>query len=413
MNYLQSLLQILNRNIPTSSLEEFVSEFKIEDWDQILIEASKQGLKPVLLDSFENQGILQFVPDVMVKSLKDFNLSIAGRNMRILHHAGIILSALQNQKIEVIVLKGLYLIESVYKSIGMRNFGDLDLLIRREDLKAALTVMRGMGFQLSTWYDAEASNKDIKHIPPMIKPNAPLVELHWSILEEAAPFAIDIKGLWKRSIPARIAGTEVRSLSYEDLILHLCIHQTYQHQLKGGLRNLVDIAQILETVNDQIDWIKLISIAKTWGVERVIVITFTLLDDILGVEIPKFVFDQLASDTFDIKILSYAKSQILSHGDATFSMTPDLAAFSATEGLIPKIKLVLSRIFLPRHVMARLFNVPPQSPRIYLYYCVRFKELYLLYSCSARRLLKKDPSLISGAENEQMRESLVIWMENR
>ena len=103
---------------------------------------------------------------------------------------------------------------------------------------------------------------------------------------------------------------------------------------------------------------------------------------------------------------------MLTHEDSTISLTPDLAALSYTERFFDKVKLILSRIFLPRRVIARLYNVSPQSPRVYLYYGVRFKELFLLYSSSVMRLLRKDLSLLSSVENEQMRESLVIWMEN-
>jgi hypothetical protein len=413
MNYRQSLLEILNKNIPASTVNELVSEFESNDWEQILLEADKQGLKLILLDRLKRQGVLQFVPDKSLKVLKEANLFVAARNMRILHHAGGILQAFNEHNLNVIVLKGIYLIEAVYRSIGMREFGDLDLLIPKKDLQKAVNIMKGLGYQLTTWYDEKDPNRDIKHIPPMIKQNAPTVELHWSILEEAAPFNIDVEGIWERAIPTRIADIEVLSLSYEDLILHLCIHQTYQHRLIGSLRNYIDIVKVIEKFDGQINWEKLIHIAKSWGVDRVIWITFNLLDDILGVRLPKSVKDQLLSDPIDLITVAQAKTLLFSYPDGMIIVTPDLAKLSSSDGFLSKIKLILSRIFLPRRVMARLYNISPNSFNVYYYYIVRFKKLYKHYGTSAWRLLNKDASLLSSAENEQMRGSLIDWMGKR
>jgi hypothetical protein len=67
-----------------------------------------------------------------------------------------------------------------------------------------------------------------------VKKGAPIVELHWTILEEEEPFSIDVEAMWARSVPAEIAGVGVRGLSVEDLLLHLSLHLTYQHRLAGG-----------------------------------------------------------------------------------------------------------------------------------------------------------------------------------
>ena len=99
----------------------------------------------------------------------------------------------QGAGIEVIVLKGLYLVEHIYPSIGLRTFGDLDLLVRKERLADALVVMQGLGYKLSTWYDPREANTDIKHLPPLEKVDAPTVEMHWTILEEDEPFSIDTR----------------------------------------------------------------------------------------------------------------------------------------------------------------------------------------------------------------------------
>jgi len=144
------------------------------------------------------------------RKLRAETLQATARNMFMLHHAGIMLKALRERGLDVIALKGLYLIEAVYPNIGARTFDDLDLLLKRTDLPAALEVMRGLGYALSTWYDPADPNRDIKHLPPLMKDGAPIVELHWTILEEEEPFHIHVEGLWARSQPVEIAGVSAR-----------------------------------------------------------------------------------------------------------------------------------------------------------------------------------------------------------
>lgn len=89
--------------------------------------------------------VKSLVPSDLKQNLRDAYLQATARNMVILHHAGTVLKALSERGLEVIVLKGLYLAEVVYSGIGLRTFEDIDLLLRRRDLPAALEVMRGRG----------------------------------------------------------------------------------------------------------------------------------------------------------------------------------------------------------------------------------------------------------------------------
>ena len=48
--------------------------------------------------------------------------------------------------IEVIVLKGASLVESVYGNPALRQMGDVDLLVREGDFKAAVDVLKKDGY---------------------------------------------------------------------------------------------------------------------------------------------------------------------------------------------------------------------------------------------------------------------------
>jgi len=91
-------------------------------------------------------------------------------------------------------------------------------------------------------------------------------------------------------------------------------------------------------------------------------------------------------------------------------MTPDLAELATKKRLFSKIKLILSRVFLPKQTLARLYGVPPKSIRIYGCYFKRFWQLVRRYGDSVKRITKKDQRVLSSAENEQAVSRLRQWM---
>ena len=197
----------------------------------MLENAARHGVELVLYDRLRVDETKELVPARVLEHLRETYLGAAARNTVMLHHAAAILNALKAEGIDVIVLKGLFLVENIYASIGLRTFSDLDLLVRRERLADALSVMQGLGYKLFTWYDPNVQYTDIKHIPPLEKPGYPTVDVHSIILEEDEPFTIDTDRLWQRVIPATAAGAGVLALGLENMVLHLCLHFTYPAQV--------------------------------------------------------------------------------------------------------------------------------------------------------------------------------------
>jgi hypothetical protein len=270
--------------------------------------------------------------------------------------------------------------------------------------------MQNQGYRLSTWYDPQAQNTDIKHLPPLEKAQHPTLELHWSILEEDEPFAIEAAGLWERAVEATIAGVKTRALDPEDLLLHLSLHFTYQHRLRGGLRNLYDIAEVLEQRSAKMNWQKLLATAQQWGVQRVTWLTFQLLKAITRVPAPKEVMTALLPEGADSSAASAALEQAGSLAEAWASLTPDLAAFSAAD-FFGKIKLLIQRVFIPPGVLAREYNINPASPLIMVYYLTRLRDLWRRYARSGWRMVAGQEAALAGADFEQQNNRLREWMK--
>ena len=391
------------------TLAEKTSPLAPEDWRALLEEAEKRALTLTLYYRLRVAHGEALVPEWVWEHLQTVYLAATARNMVMLHHAAGILRTLQERGIEVIVLKGLYLVEQVYPEIGLRTFSDLDLLVRREQLADALTLMQNQGYRLSTWYDPQAQNTDIKHLPPLEKAQYPTLELHWSILEEDEPFEIEAAGLWERAVETTIAGVKTRALDSEDFLLHLALHFTYQHRLRGGLRNLYDIAEVLEQRMARMNWQKLLATAQQWGAQRVTWLTFQLVEGVTGVTAPKEVMTALLPEGADSSAVGAALEQAGSLDDAWAGLTPDLAAFSAA-GFFGKIKLLIQRVFISHRVLAREYNINPASPLIMVYYLARVRDLWGRYARSGWRIVAGEEEALAGADFEQQNTRLREWM---
>jgi len=404
------LLQLLTPGCSADQQSALLARLNPEHWDALIVEADRQDVVPLLYALLANLNTSRGFGIPQIEKLHPAYISTAARNMLALNQAEIVFTALRHAGIPSLGLKGIYLLEHAYPNIGARSMNDIDLLVKKQDLPKSLAVMLELGYKTTSYFSLADENIDTKHVPPMEKPGSPLVELHWTLLEEDEPFTIDAKALWERTTPAKIANVETLSLGVEDLILHLCLHLTYQHYLNLGLRGLMDIALVIHKFHLEIDWQKLVQIAKSWGAEKVTALTLKLVETQLNVPIPAEVFSSLLPEGIDPSLLENARRQLLERIPFNDRFTPDLVELSSQKNLLSKIKIGLQRIFIPRLALARTYNVPPNSVKILGLYWVRLKYLIRSYGKTLLRLQRGETGTEPARKKAQISISLHEWM---
>ncbi len=413
MEILERLYWLFHQDTTQDQINRYLNGFQKVDWEQLLAASRQGGAQPLLYLKLNALGEQITVPAFVLKELHEGYLASTGRNMVMLHNTAKILTACQAAGIDVTGLKGIYLVENVYQAIGARPFGDVDLMVRKAQISGAVSQLEQLGYHQSTYFSAADTNLDIKHVPPMVNEAGVTVELHWTILEEEEPFTIDVGGLWARAIPAQIGGVGVLALSPEDLLVHLCLHLGYQHSWNMGFRGLYDIAEVLRHFETTLDWTMVRQIAEDWGAERVTWMALDLAEALFGAPVPKAFMDALQPGSLEPWMIAQARSLLMSTAAPKAPMTPDLAGLAGEKGIIKRFKRLFSRVFIPRSRLARLYNVPPDSIRIYGCYFKRFFELKRQYGSSVRRLFKKDSQLQTSAEKERHKQHLKAWLGNQ
>lgn len=250
-------------------------------WDRIVALAKRNGVAQLLPAAWKAQGI---IPPLAVSTRAgEIRIACASRNIRLFHELDIVLSALQEENISVVPLKGAWLAESAYDDIVQRTMGDVDLWIRRDDLDAARRVLGSLGY---SWHSREDRPQELQDAltgeTQLIKKNAPLLELHWNIFRGEwvrHTARIEERDVWNRTIAFK--GEMVRQLSPEDAILHLCVHLAVNHQMSStGLRTLLDLDRIRRRW--EIDWDAVTRRAIEWRISNAVWLVLRLLDEAFG-----------------------------------------------------------------------------------------------------------------------------------
>jgi hypothetical protein len=150
-------------------------------------------------------------------------------------------------------LKGAAFADTVYARRALRSMGDLDLLVRRQDVASgehqlSVQFLHDEGSHSREWYTAHPPGVSASR-----RPHGSLhLEVHWHIGVRSARYS-GIDRLWERAVPATVADVDVR-VSPEDVLLHLCLH-TCQDRFSFGLRPFsVTISAILCRADGAMDW---------------------------------------------------------------------------------------------------------------------------------------------------------------
>lgn len=289
-----------------------------DEWNIFARTTVRHGVAPLVharLNSAANaERSSSRVPDQVVDVLKSYFVRTGLEQMRLYAHLAPLLRALAEQGIDVIVLKGAFLAETVYEHRALRSMGDADLLVRRADLSRVDQILRTLGWQQPVADNPSSPRQPEGHQLQTFVRDSARVEIHWNIEDDESPFAIDVNGLWERACPARIAGVSVLGLSPEDLLLHLCLHTSYNHgwmQFEAGLRPLVDIGATLWHFCDRIDWDAFARRAVEWKVERCAWLTLKLADYLLAASVPGEVVTALVPEGANHTVIDGAVMLVL------------------------------------------------------------------------------------------------------
>ena len=384
-------------------------EFQLSaiNWDRVFETALQWNISPLLHRIIKSQPHFLGAIDVPGHVVRD--IEAAYIKTYVVNEANFgklleIIKIFDNAGIRVILLKGSHLAQVVYQDIGVRWMVDIDILIRREDLKEASELLVNMGYEYpdleAAVWDDFGEKKEVRdqaavmdwyktdhmHLIYCSAKAIQSLEIHWGIARSTSPFTIDMEGLWERAWAEEVNGVKLWVLSPEDLLLHLSLHDSYSHHLNlFGLRPCCDVAAVVRCFSKQIDWGQLQVRAREWGIEKYLYLTLRLSRELLGSEVPVDFLKAIRDRTCSDRIILEAERRIL--GKETekpvyrgMKSPGEIHTFNPDESLFKKIGFFLKRIPISHEELTSRYSLPASSKRIGLYYLVRLVSLLFTYA---------------------------------
>jgi hypothetical protein len=272
------------------------------DWDSLLKKANLQRLTPLVTYHLRSPDLAGLVPKSILVKLKGIYYQSLARNMLLQEELSRLLSALNNENIPVIILKGSALLDIIYQDISLRPMSDLDILVRPDDLDRAEALVLGMEYS----YILESRNisTDLvkRHLPTMKHGKKYVfLEVHQHIVSTDDAAYFDISDFWARARPVRKANAQALVFSPEDSIIHLGIKflSDRRYYSNAALSQLCDISETVKYYGGSLDWDLVVRVSREKGFTAGMHSVFYACQRVLGTPVPAGVVRQLRPPDFD------------------------------------------------------------------------------------------------------------------
>jgi hypothetical protein len=280
------------------------------DWDEVAALVIRHGLAGNFFQAMDRNCRVT-VPDTIKERLKGLRQQQAARALGQVAELSRVGRVFADAGVDLIPLKGVALSQELYGAPTIRNAGDIDILVRVEDVATAGEMLAKLGYRHALGFHGLGARqqhyivKNLHHHEYINDEKGVIVELHWRGFlwteEQVVP-------LWTASYPAVLFGETVRHLSNEDNILFLADHGA-RHGWEC-LKWLSDVAMLLENLSAD-EWGALYARAACFDLQRVLLQTAVLLEWFFEIAPPARFKKMLAADSLVARLAGYGATQLL------------------------------------------------------------------------------------------------------
>ncbi len=269
----------------------------------------RQGLTAFAHHGFKQAGLLERLPADIGEALRDVYWRATAAATVQDWTIERVLAALTEARVDFAWVKGGALAHTVYPVASVRQRGDLDLWVQPEQMAHAQAQLESLGFTarakqqrppaLVRLTGGELQMYGDKSRLHLVELQTPIIRGEWI----RRMTAVDHASVWQRRTPFDFGKQKVLTLSPEDTLIHLCIHQAVNHQFGNSwLRNLLDVHQVVGTYN--LDWETLAVRARTWRVATVVWATLDMAQRLLATTVPPAAMGHLAPSPMRRRLLA-------------------------------------------------------------------------------------------------------------
>lgn len=283
------------------------------NWQNLIEIASYHKVLPLLfinLNKFNSQA----VPSNIFSSLKNYYYFNTQRSLLLASKLINILNIFGQNEIPVIPFKGPILAAIAYGDISRRSFGDLDLLVHKEDFIKTKKILMDKGFEpyadsneqeaaylkSLNFQEQEAYLRSHWELHLINRKEQVTLDVHQGILSKKFSLPSNSDWIWEDTQMITFFDKQILTFSAENLIIILCS--------QGGkdcwlwLNRICDLAEVLRTYSD-VNWEKVLQQAAKLKMTRMLLLGLSLAHYVLDAQLPELILQKIEANSL-VKVLS-------------------------------------------------------------------------------------------------------------
>jgi hypothetical protein len=268
------------------------------DWDRLVELARRHGTVPLLYNGLR-VAAPEKVPSALMTSLRGRFGELARRNLyQIVELIGL-LKELGDGGVPAIPFKGPVLAEQVYGNLALREFSDLDILIRPEHVDRASGILQDRGYR--PWYEPSEARqraaKDLEYALPFSRATDRMsVDLHWAFARKFFAADLDEELVWSRAVTGKLQRREALLLPPALTPIVLAVHGAKHGPYPWPrIKWIADMAGVAAVTSPE-DWREALALARQLGVLRMLLLGVALAERVLDAAVPTAVARTLDDD---------------------------------------------------------------------------------------------------------------------
>ncbi len=217
------------------------------DWDLLIRQARHAGLLARIHSICRNHDLLDRIPAAPRMHLESAANMAKRQRRELVWETEQIVAALHPLDLPVVILKGAAYVMAGLDVAEGRLVSDVDILVPHAAIGDVETVLMKQGWAATSHsqYDQRYYRTWMHEIPPLRHiQRGTVVDVHHAILPNSARLHPDSAKLFEKAITVP-GKPHIRVLTPEDMVIHSATHLFHEGELERGLRDLVDIDNLL------------------------------------------------------------------------------------------------------------------------------------------------------------------------
>jgi hypothetical protein len=314
-----------------------------------------------------------------------------------------VVALLERGGVEPLALKGPALALAAYGNVALRQFSDLDLLLRRSEAARAVEILLDAGYAPRAGYGlADLKRAGTYEITMVRAGELAEVDLHWRLMPLYFSLGLDGEDLWRRAVSVESEGAAARTLAPADHLLYLCAHGAkHGWPVLGGICDLAELIRASALISPSappsgpapaIDWDELAARADRARARRALLLGALLAHELLDAPVPAAVVEAAFGQPALVRAARSFIAYVSNPGEGGPSF---YQRWAVPLGVIAepraRLRYAAARALQPSADDRRLVRLPLVLHP--LYYLLRPVRVVLKESSAAlRRLMRAAPS---------------------